>query len=77
MLEPRALDDRIEVGDVDEQRALLVGGVGDRACELFLADRRADRQDLAGLEVHAVDGELGEGLKARVHAGDRSVSAKR
>ena len=62
-----ALDVRIEVRDVDEERPARVGGLGDGAGELLLADRRADRDDLTRLDVRAVDGELGEGVEAVVH----------
>ena len=75
VLEPRAFYERIEVRDIDEERALPIGGRRDRAGELFLADGGAHGEDLAGLEVRPVDGELRQGLEAVVHAGDRSVSA--
>ena len=42
VLDPRALDVRVEVRDVDEERAAPVGRRGDRARELLLPDRRAD-----------------------------------
>ena len=67
MLDPRALHERIEVEDVDEERASAVGGRGDRPRKVFLADQGRDREDLALLEVRAVNGELSQGPEARVH----------
>ena len=67
VLDPRALDVRIEVLDVDEDRAGLVGRLGDRTRELLLADGRADGHDLARLHVDSAHGEVGEGVEAGVH----------
>ena len=50
----------VGVLDVDERRACLVRRARDLARERCVLDERVDRQDLAGLQVHAdLDGELG------------------
>ncbi len=71
VLDARSLDERIEVADVDEARAATVGSRRDGASELLLADRRADSEDLARLDVRAVDCELAEGHVARVRVHGR------
>ena len=64
VLEPRALDVDVEVGRVDELRAVAVGAGGERAHDLLLADLAADRDDLAGLDVGAeADEQVGEALQ--------------
>ena len=67
-----ALQPRVEVGDVDVESAPLVGCSGDRAGQLFLAELGGDADDLAPLNVGAVDGELGEYTEAVVRHGRRS-----
>jgi integrase/recombinase XerC len=69
------LHERVEVGDVNEDRPAAVGSRGDRPRELFLADRCRDSEDLARLDVGTVDGELAESLEARIH-GRRSYSGR-
>ncbi len=71
VLDPSALDPGVEVVDVDELRAAVVGRRRDRARHLLLADLAVDDHDLAGLDVRTVDGELGEACPAIAHqAGD-------
>ena len=75
VLDPRPLDVRVEVHDVDEQRAAPVGGLGGCAGELLLPDQGSDRHDLAFLDIRPVDGELRHGVKTVVH-GRRSYSER-
>jgi hypothetical protein len=49
--DPLALDVQVEVAHVDELGPRAVGGARDRASQGLLADLRADRHDLAGLDV--------------------------
>src|SRR5438309_3782588 len=55
-----ALHVRIEVRDVDELGAALVGRLSGRTRLLLEADLVPDQNDLAFLHVRAMDGELGE-----------------
>ena len=67
VLDPRALDVRVEPADVDELRAAPVRGRGERAHEVLLARLAADGHDLAGLHVGAeADDEVGEAREGRV-----------
>ena len=71
MLDARALDPRVEAGDVDEAaRRARYAARRDRARERLLARLAADRDDLVGLHVGAeADEQLGEALGvAVVHA---------
>jgi hypothetical protein len=60
ILDPHALHVRIEVHDVDELGATLVGRLGGRTRLLLVADLGPDQNDLAILHVRPMDGELGE-----------------
>ena len=71
----RALDPRIEPGEIDELRPPLVGALRDRTDEPLLAGRTAQRHDLTGLEVGTeVDGELGEACEGDIVHGTASRS---
>src|SRR5262249_5959530 len=72
MEDPLALQPGVEVRGVDELRAARVGGRCDGPDELFLPELGRDPDDLAGLDVRAVDGELGENLEPLVRHGRRS-----
>ena len=61
-----ALHPLVEVDDVDVLRAALVRGASDAARDVLLADVARDRDELAGLDVRAEDGELGELVLPRV-----------
>ena len=54
VLDPRALDVRVEVPDVDEPRTASVRVRRDRARQLVLAVLCVDVDDLARLDVRAV-----------------------
>ncbi len=60
VLDAHALHVRIEVRDVDELGAALVGRLGGRTRLLLEADLGRDQHDLAFLHVRPVDRELGE-----------------
>ena len=67
VLDPRALDVRIEPADVDELRAVPVGARGERAHEVLLAGLAADGDDLVLLHVGAeADDEVGEAREGGV-----------
>src|SRR5436305_7752872 len=73
-LDTHALHVRIEVRDVDELRAALIGRRGGRTRLLLEADLGPDQHDLAFLHVRPVDGQLGEagesaGHRKRTYAG--------
>ena len=71
MLDAGALDPGVEVADVDEFRAAVVGRCGDCTRQLLLAELGGDQHDLARLDVRAVNGEIGETCPAITHeAGD-------
>src|SRR5439155_15657894 len=71
VLDPRPLDERIEVRDLDELGTAPVGGGRDRTRALLLADVRADARDLARLHIRAeAHGELRQPLEAPLHARD-------
>ena len=64
VLDPRALDPRVEPGDVDEPRAVAIGAGGDRAHQRLLTGLAADGDDLVVLNVGAeADDEVGEALE--------------
>ncbi len=67
VLHAGALDERVEVEDVDELRASPVRSRRDRPRKLFLPEEGTDTDDLARLDVGAVDSQCREGLEARVH----------
>ncbi len=74
MLDSRALDVRVEVRDVDELRAALVGSRCDRADERRVLELARDGHDLARLDVGAVHGELCQGVvTGGSTAGDRTA----
>src|SRR5262249_460382 len=73
----RALHVRVEVRAVDDQGGAPVRGVGDRTGELLLAGGCTDGRDLPGLDVGAVDREVGEGVEAVVHGRQAIVAADR
>ncbi len=60
VLDPRALHERIEVVDVDEACAAVVGRGGDRPGQILLPELRSDEHDLPGLHVRTVNRELSE-----------------
>ena len=71
VLDASALDPGIEVVDIDELRAPVVGGSRDRSRERLLAELGGDQHDLAGLDIRPVNSELGEAAPAITHqAGD-------
>jgi len=62
-----SLDERIDVPDVDELRAPVVGGCRDRAHEVVVLELARDADDLARLDVRADrDGEVGQPLEVGV-----------
>jgi hypothetical protein len=66
--EARPLHVRVVVVDVDELGAGGVRLLRNGACDLFVADLRSNRHDLAGLHVRAeADGELRETLDPFFH----------
>jgi hypothetical protein len=65
--DPRPLDERVVIEDVDEQGAQLVGRTCDRVDEFLLADGRRDPEDLPRLNVRAVNGEIADALDELVH----------
>ena len=67
MLDPRALEQGIEVRDVDEQRAAVVGRGRRRAGEILLSELPGDEHDLTGLHVRAVHRELREPSETIIH----------
>jgi hypothetical protein len=75
-LDARALDERVEVRDVDEARSPSVTGGGEGTRQLLLSDVGADRENLAGLDVRAeADGELRQLLEPRLHDEDSTCRA--
>jgi hypothetical protein len=58
--DPRSFDQRVVVDDIDEASAAPVGRLGDRASELLLTNTRAERDELAGLDVGAMDRQSGQ-----------------
>src|SRR5919197_1504383 len=67
VLDTHALQVRIEVRDVDELGAALVGRLSGCARLLLESDLGPDQHDLAFLHVRTVDGELGEASEAAGH----------
>ena len=67
VLDARALHIRVEVVDVDEFRAAVVGGGGDRPRQLLVPELGLDEHDLPRLHVGAVRGEGREACPAVVH----------
>src|SRR5678816_4878452 len=55
-----ALEPLVEIQDVDVLRAARIGGTGDPARDVLLADRARHCDELPGLDVRAEDRELGE-----------------
>ncbi len=67
-LDPCPLDVRVEVPDVDEPRAAVVGLGGDRTRERLVPELGVHEHRLPRLDVGAVHGEPGEWLEAgRIH----------
>jgi hypothetical protein len=60
---------QVEVADVDELRAELIGSPGDGASQLLLADVTCELDDLTRLDVGAErDQEVSEPLQPRARA---------
>src|SRR5205807_4971060 len=78
VLDPRTLQPRIEISDVDEARAAGIRARRDGADELLLSDSRRDVDHLSRLNVRAeVDDQPGEAFRSIVHrAGDAIGGAK-
>ena len=75
VLDPRALDPRVEPADVDELGAAPVGALGQRADQPLLAGLAADGHDLALLQVAPeADREVGEPLERGVVHGRRNLA---
>ena len=71
VLDACTLDPRIEVVDIDELRAAIVGRGSDGARQLFVAELGGDQHDLIRLDVRPVNGEFREAAPAITHqAGD-------
>ena len=67
VLDPGPLELRVEVVDVDEPGAPVVGGGGDRPRKRLLPELGGDHRHLPRLHVRTVDGEVGQTRKTTRH----------